>query len=319
MVLWRSSVVRHVSPLRWLSVFLRFNWTDGKLNSSNLMELSGQITESFDEEFRILYAQSLPVNTSVPSSVRNSGMYDHLLLLTPGTPKGRAAIPMPVCLTSTPSKAHTQQNLQIQQNCTENENEGRKSSSVSDSSTLGEDLIGQEVPRDVITTEEPPGLSALQIEKAESTISVRSVGVMAAPASQIHHVSTQTSSTAHSVVQTETPRSPCSSFTSNSSPSQDSLATQVLKLHPQVPGSNLREYFGSQVKERQLHYSAIRSKLHHMMLLLAHRREQVDVRSSLSSNMPRACRGPHHAAFTGTGSDVRGLHWRMLGKVECRV
>ncbi|XP_077581843.1 protein FAM83D [Stigmatopora nigra] len=45
----------------------RFNWTDSKLNTSNLMELSGQITEKFDEQFRILYAQSLPINTrSIP-------------------------------------------------------------------------------------------------------------------------------------------------------------------------------------------------------------------------------------------------------------
>uniref|UniRef100_H3CPD6 Family with sequence similarity 83 member D n=1 Tax=Tetraodon nigroviridis TaxID=99883 RepID=H3CPD6_TETNG len=41
----------------------RFNWTDGKLNSSNLVELSGQIAEKFDEEFRILYAQSSPLST----------------------------------------------------------------------------------------------------------------------------------------------------------------------------------------------------------------------------------------------------------------
>ncbi|XP_048406073.1 protein FAM83D [Stegostoma tigrinum] len=35
-----------------------FTWTDGKLNRSNLTVLSGQLSEFYDEEFRILYAQS---------------------------------------------------------------------------------------------------------------------------------------------------------------------------------------------------------------------------------------------------------------------
>ncbi|XP_051932740.1 protein FAM83D [Hippocampus zosterae] len=56
----------------------RFNWTDGKLNSSNLIELSGQITEKFDEEFRILYAQSLPVNARGPASAHASQSLERL-------------------------------------------------------------------------------------------------------------------------------------------------------------------------------------------------------------------------------------------------
>ncbi|XP_059836813.1 protein FAM83D isoform X1 [Hypanus sabinus] len=38
-----------------------FTWTDGKLNRSNLTVLSGQLSEYYDEEFRILYAQSEPI------------------------------------------------------------------------------------------------------------------------------------------------------------------------------------------------------------------------------------------------------------------
>ncbi|KPP60293.1 protein FAM83D-like, partial [Scleropages formosus] len=69
----------------------RFNWTDGKLNSSNLMELSGQISEKFDEEFRILYAQSLPLpqpkapptKCQAPPGAKSNGIYDRLLLRPP--------------------------------------------------------------------------------------------------------------------------------------------------------------------------------------------------------------------------------------------
>ncbi|XP_004482326.2 protein FAM83D [Dasypus novemcinctus] len=56
-----------------------FTWTDGKLNSSNLVILSGQVVEHFDLEFRILYAQSKPISSKLLSSFRISGKFDHLL------------------------------------------------------------------------------------------------------------------------------------------------------------------------------------------------------------------------------------------------
>ncbi|OXB53745.1 UNVERIFIED_CONTAM: hypothetical protein H355_014116 [Colinus virginianus] len=55
-----------------------FTWTDGKLNSSNLLLLSGQVVEQFDLEFRILYAQSSPINPECQSSCGNSSIFDHL-------------------------------------------------------------------------------------------------------------------------------------------------------------------------------------------------------------------------------------------------
>ncbi|KAL7842960.1 hypothetical protein AOLI_G00244720 [Acnodon oligacanthus] len=292
----------------------RFNWTDGKLNSSNLIELSGQITESFDEEFRILYAQSLPVNASAPSSIRNSGVYDHLLPKTPGTPWGRPASLVPACLTSTPNTAR------IQQISKDKESEGRKSSPVSDSSTLGEDWLEQELRQDIIASEEPPGLSPLKAEKVESPISCHSVGVMTCSDAQICHISTQTSLTAHGTVQTEahlpppsssSSSSPKSSSTTSSSPLRDGPAPQMVNLHPPVVGSNLRESFCRLAKERQLHYTTIRSKLEHMMLLLAHRREPVDVGLSLGSSLHKAYRNPAHTAMEGalmgTWPRARGL------------
>ncbi|KAL2763710.1 protein FAM83D [Daubentonia madagascariensis] len=55
-----------------------FTWTDGKLNSSNLVILSGQVVEHFDLEFRILYAQSKPVSSKLLSNFRISNKFDHL-------------------------------------------------------------------------------------------------------------------------------------------------------------------------------------------------------------------------------------------------
>ncbi|KAF5917546.1 hypothetical protein HPG69_017438 [Diceros bicornis minor] len=56
-----------------------FTWTDGKLNSSNLVILSGQVVEHFDLEFRILYAQSKPISSKLLSNFRISGRFDHLV------------------------------------------------------------------------------------------------------------------------------------------------------------------------------------------------------------------------------------------------
>ncbi|KAM9590114.1 protein FAM83D [Trichechus inunguis] len=56
-----------------------FTWTDGKLNSSNLVILSGQVVEHFDLEFRILYAQSTPISSKLLSNFRISSKFDHLV------------------------------------------------------------------------------------------------------------------------------------------------------------------------------------------------------------------------------------------------
>ncbi|ELK25904.1 CTP synthase 2 [Myotis davidii] len=56
-----------------------FTWTDGKLNSSNLVILSGQVVEHLDLEFRILYAQSKPISSKLLSSFQISGKFDHLV------------------------------------------------------------------------------------------------------------------------------------------------------------------------------------------------------------------------------------------------
>uniref|UniRef100_A0A3B1KE95 Family with sequence similarity 83 member D n=1 Tax=Astyanax mexicanus TaxID=7994 RepID=A0A3B1KE95_ASTMX len=291
----------------------RFNWTDGKLNSSNLIELSGQITESFDEEFRILYAQSLPVSPAVSYSIRSSAVYDHLLPKTPKLQSSRALLLQSARLTSTPNKPHPPQNEQIR----EREVEERKSSAVSDTSTLGEDWMEKELQQNIITGELP----CLESDTKKSP-SLHSVGVMtSASAAPVRHISTQTSLVKNSVVQTEThsistPHShssspSSSSSTTSSSQSVDDPAPQTLEISSLTRRSNLRECFCRLAKERQTHYTTIRSKLDHMMLLLTHRCEQADVGLSIGAGLQRAHRDATQAAreavYMGTWPRARGL------------
>ncbi|XP_066528646.1 protein FAM83D [Hoplias malabaricus] len=279
----------------------RFNWTDGKLNSSNLVELSGQITEGFDEEFRILYAQSLPVVTSAASSFRNCGLYDNLLLKTPETSKGRGALSMQAYLTSTPNITHTQQSRKSLRISKEDEEENRIISPGSDRSTLRGDME-QELRQEDIVVEALPVLSTLKTEIVES----HSVRDMTSPAVQISHISTQTSPTKQDMVQTGTKQStpsisssssPSSSSSTSSSPSRNVCVPKKQEVHNQVQNTNLRECYRKLAAERQLHYTSIRSKLEHMMLLLARRHEHVGL--SLSSSLPRVSRGSANAVMEG--------------------
>ncbi|XP_054074716.1 protein FAM83D-A-like [Rissa tridactyla] len=59
-----------------------FTWTDGKLNSSNILILSGPAVAHFDLEFRILYARSKPINLKELPSFQKSKVLDQLLRIT---------------------------------------------------------------------------------------------------------------------------------------------------------------------------------------------------------------------------------------------
>ncbi|NXE17891.1 FA83D protein, partial [Ardeotis kori] len=64
------------------SSFASFTWTDGKLNSSNILILSGPAVAHFDLEFRILYARSKPINLKELSSCKKNKVLDHLVRIT---------------------------------------------------------------------------------------------------------------------------------------------------------------------------------------------------------------------------------------------
>ncbi|XP_071773567.2 protein FAM83D [Centroberyx gerrardi] len=295
----------------------RFNWTDGRLNSSNLIELSGQITENFDEEFRILYAQSLPVNTRAPPIARNSGVYEHLLIKHPVTSSRHTARERPtepLCLTSTPNrKPHTPA---AQPPCEPPTGEtGRKSIPASDSSTIGEEQQHEE--------EEILAGSAVQCFPA----AVEPV----TPAAPSCHVSTQTSwPTADSDAQTDpesVPQhtrnppdltaqdraaSPLPSDSSSPSPRRSSSRRAADRRPPArrgsaAPDGHLRDRFHKLTTERQCHYSTIRTKLEHMVSALSQRWELADV-----TNVPV---GP--GAHRGHGAQKecgQGPNPRLLGE-----
>ncbi|XP_024237120.1 protein FAM83D [Oncorhynchus tshawytscha] len=304
----------------------RFNWTDGKLNSSNMIELSGQITENFDEEFRILYAQSMPVITRGPASARNSGIYDHLLIKHPVTSSPQPGKERPpvkpvclevlgktVCLTSIPSRA---QAVAVPPS---REMTG-KSSPVSASSTIGEDWMEQRHMQELLA-----GSAAQCLPTGDPATATSAVDVQVTPSvPTCCHVSTQTSCPAVDLgVQTDltqytkhlspnkatfTPITSTTTQTNNiqseAAASSDSVSTsprQHLAPHgvdrrPAIrhctapPDGNLRECFRKLTKERQYHYSTIRSKLEHMVTMLSHRRELVDLTNmALGPGLHRAC------------------------------
>ncbi|KAM4612657.1 protein FAM83D [Polymixia lowei] len=285
----------------------RFNWTDGKLNSSNLIELSGQITEHFDEEFRILYAQSLPVNTRGPPSAWNSGIYDHHLVKHSVTSSPSHARERPVelvCLTSTPScKLHTRApEVQHPREPLIGE-AGCKSSPVSDSSTLGNDWMEQQhiqeeilagsmqrFPADTpaVTEHVPPPTLSCHVSTQTSCFTVDSDS-QTDPESLARHTGLQHSD--HVALVTQTRDTPMPSATQEQAASSDSSPVspkQGFSQHgadcePPVhcgsvgPDSDLRDCFHKLTKERQCHYSTIRAKLEHMVSVLSQRRELVDV------------------------------------------
>ncbi|XP_023134119.2 protein FAM83D [Amphiprion ocellaris] len=245
----------------------RFNWTDGKLNSSNLIELSGQITEKFDEEFRILYAQSLPLNTRGPSSVRNSGIYEHLLIKHSSSPHLARERPVePACLTSTPSRKP--QILAVQLPREPSSPDRHIAGPLSDSSTVKGDWMEQQ--EEILA-----GSTAQHLPAEKQAVTSSAVSC---------HASTQTSrSVADGDTQTDLQltQHPSLVTPTSSLPNQDtspSLASSRQIWPTQaVPDTTLKDCFHKLTKERQYHYSTIRSKLEHMVTALSERRELADV------------------------------------------
>ncbi|XP_042353776.1 protein FAM83D [Plectropomus leopardus] len=249
----------------------RFNWTDGKLNSSNLIELSGQISEKFDEEFRILYAQSLPINTRGPPSVRNSGIYEHLLIKQSITssPHPASGRPMePVCLTSTPSRKPLNEDVQLP--CDPSTPDHVKTNPVSDSSTIGEDWTEQQHMQEEILAGSNTGcFPADQLTEKEP----------ATPSNVPCHASTQTSwSVADSDTQTDLQLTQHPNLITPMNTGADQ-ATSPRQIAPTqaAPDGTLKDCFHKLTKERQHHYSTIRTKLEHMVTALSQRRELADI------------------------------------------
>uniref|UniRef100_A0A8C7XSW4 Family with sequence similarity 83 member D n=1 Tax=Oryzias sinensis TaxID=183150 RepID=A0A8C7XSW4_9TELE len=237
----------------------RFNWSDGKLNSSNLIELSGQISEKFDEEFRILYAQSLPVNNRGPLSFCGSSLSEPLLIKpsvasSPHVVRDRHA--EPVCVTSTPSrKART---LTLQPQFDGSSVDCRKAGPASDS--MDGDLKQQQMQEKILAGCTPLHCPADLLSGNE--------GISC-------HVSTQTSqSLTDSDTQTDLQLTQQTS--ASTAPVQDTSSGPVSATQA-APDNTLKDCFLELTKERRYRYSAIRSKLEHMVTSLSQRPQLADV------------------------------------------
>ncbi|NXQ33678.1 F83DB protein, partial [Alaudala cheleensis] len=278
---------------------LGFTWSDGKLNSSNLLVLSGQVVEHFDLQFRILYAQSLPISPKRPSSCRNSGMFDHLL--TRAEPSKEYTVEGNLRaefarLSSTPKK------LLEKTDQTEYTPAG-KLCNLGHSCLCEEELFSNQmatVEQKSASTQTGPWeeMAAVSKHNAATQASTATADSSTQASVTARVTATQTSillKTAMTQTKqeegTETPLLPrklsreeyflpgkavsSSSLSLSSSSSQCSLASSTGSISSlrsfDYSSSHRAQYFRKLHKERQLHYSTIRSKLSHMVDLLSRR------------------------------------------------
>uniref|UniRef100_A0A8C3KFM7 Family with sequence similarity 83 member D n=1 Tax=Calidris pygmaea TaxID=425635 RepID=A0A8C3KFM7_9CHAR len=277
-----------------------FTWSDGKLNSSNLLLLSGQVVEHFDLQFRILYAQSMPINPKWPSSCRNSGIFDHLPNRIESPRKYtvednlRAEFAR---LSSTPKKLLKELD----------QAEGTPGGKLCD---LGRSFLCEEewfsdqeaiVERRNASTQTGPWKEVPAVTMCnaatQTSAGTAETGTQTSVAARM--MGTQTSVLLKTAVTqtkegecTETPLlqrklskeeppllgkvvSSSSLRSLSSSSSQCSLTSSTGSVSSlrsfEFPSSHRAEYFHKLHKERQFHYSTIRSKLSHMVDILSRR------------------------------------------------
>lgn len=216
-------------------------------------------------------------------------------------------------LTSTPKRAHTKQSGKERE---------IESIPVSNTVTLKGKRMEQDYGCDLTSTEE----NFLNAENFDVSVLFR-------------HISTQTSClNLDGIMQLKAIATPldscavaCSSDCSNKagSPSHSSASTsstpkdcfnqaEVQRCpyihHSVVPtGRNLRDCVCKLTKERHYHFSIIRSKVNHMMMMLSHRREQVDLagwQSGYKSHAEgRKLHGVKDSVLIGAWPRSRCLQW----------
>ncbi|NXW64367.1 FA83D protein, partial [Eurystomus gularis] len=293
---------------------LGFTWSDGKLNSSNLLLLSGQVVEHFDLQFRILYAQSMPISPKGPSSFRNSGMFDHLATRIESpkeyTVEGHLRAEF-ARLSSTPK------NLFKELGDAE-DTPGGKPYDLEHSCLLEEEWFSNQaaaVEQKSASTQTGPweGKPIVTMRNAatQTNVVMAEAGTQASVAARM--TGTQTSVLLKTAM-TQTKDEECtetpllhrklskegsslagkavssSSLRSLSSSSQCSLASSTGSLSSfrsfEYSSSHRAEYFQKLHKERQFHYSTLRSKLSHMVDILSRRRR---VPEDYMTQYPRRC------------------------------
>ncbi|XP_062361171.1 protein FAM83D-B-like [Cinclus cinclus] len=317
-----------------------FTWCDGKLNSSNLLVLSGQVVEHFDLQFRILYAQSLPISPKQPSSCRNSDMFNPVLNRTGSskeyTVEGNLRAEF-ARLSSTPKK------LLEKTEQTEYTPAG-KLCSLGHSCLCEEELFSNQVAtaeQKSASTQTGPWKEMVAVTKcnAATQASAATADTSTQASVTARATGTQTSILLKTAVTqtkeeegTETPLLPrklskeeyflsgkavsTSSLRSlSSSSSQCSLASSTGSISSlrsfEYSSSHRAQYFQKLHKERQFHYSTIRSKLSHMVDILS-RRGRVPV--SHVAQYPGRCSLKHRRDISTSLRSLRDASLFSLNK-----
>ncbi|ERE70447.1 protein FAM83D [Cricetulus griseus] len=294
-----------------------FTWTDGKLNSSNLVILSGQVVEHFDLEFRILYAQSKPISSELLSNFQISGKFDHLANQKPQSKEptlGNLLRIRLARLSSTPKKTNLSPEVPPEDRAKAKRHDS-EASTISDEDYFNshKDQLEDSKVVDASTQTEPgEEMAAVSLSEVgtQTSSSVACVGIQTtvvtrAASSQAtvwaKSTATQTEADESFLLQGAQSKegSPASKMSvsrssslrsSSSMSSQGSLASSV-SSHVSLTGPDLhtpgypkylglgtphldlclRDSFRNLSKERQVHFTGIRSRLNQMLTVLSRR------------------------------------------------
>ncbi|KAM9527497.1 protein FAM83D-B-like [Guaruba guarouba] len=318
-----------------------FTWSDGKLNSSNLLLLSGQVVEHFDLQFRILYAQSMPISPKCLSSCRNSGIFDQLMSRIESskeyTVEGNLRAEF-ARLSSTPKKLLKEPD-QAEDSSGENScNLGH--SCLSEGAIEFSNRVAIVDWRSTSTQtgpwEEKPAATVCNAATQTNFVTAET-GTQASVTARM--AGTQTSVLLKTAVTqtrereyTETPLhhrklseegsslsgkavSSSSLWSLSSSSSQCSLSSSTGSVSSlrsfEYPVRHRAEYFQKLHKERQFHYSTIRSKLSHMVRILSRRGREPE--SYVSQYMGR-CHLKERRDISASFCSLRDLPLYSLNK-----
>ncbi|XP_056405608.1 protein FAM83D [Hyla sarda] len=277
-----------------------FTWLDGKLNSSNMLVLSGQVVEKFDLQFRILYAQSKPIPSKLISSIRNRPISIPKLTCNPAAQRNPLYSSLLSLEMAKNSSTPKRMNLDAKPMWDSNEGPSTNVRAFEDDLMRNCDIISGLKETESVATQTEPWLAwktakamdaATQTNVCTSTAGTQTAVLARVATTQTmvfsRAISTQTASVPESSAacsqttsKPSTSRLSSSSYTSSSSSSSSASTTSTgssTSLHStDITGSglNLAEYqmrdsFKKLTKERQVHYTSIRSKLDHMVSILS--------------------------------------------------
>ncbi|KAM4031689.1 protein FAM83D [Anomaloglossus baeobatrachus] len=314
-----------------------FTWMDGKLNSSNMLTLNGQVVEKFDLQFRILYAQSKPISTKLISNIQNqtksvakipcnpavqrNTILSNLLHLemakVSSTPKRNITEAKPIWdRSSDPSMKAKAFDDDLMQNC-EIISGLKETQSVATQTEPGVSLRTVEVVNATTQTNVSTSTAGTQTAVLARAASTQTLVLSRSTTTQTASVSGSSAGYTQTTSNSSTSRLSSSSFTSSSSSSSSASSTgsSTSGRSSDMTGSNLnlseypmRDSLQKLTKERQYHYTSIRSKLDHMVSILSRRSRLAN--SVLTCQTPGygLQRGVMHSSMYNLRDGVRFNH-----------